>query len=858
MDTANSSLTPADAALPAHASVVVIGGGVMGCSTLYHLARQGCSDAILLERNQLTSGTTWHSAAQVRALRSTRNLTELIRYSVDLYSRLEKETGQSTGWINRGSLSIATTPDRLLHIRRQQALADLFGVTASEVSAGEAAERWPLMHSGDVIGAVWSPDDGRVSPTDLCAALVKGARAAGARLFENVGVDAIFTNEGRVTGVGVDGHTIRCDAVAVCAGLWSREVAAMSGLSIPVWPCEHYYLLTQPFPGFDQHLPTLSDHDSSLYLRDDSGGLLVGCFEAHARAIDPQRIGARAPFQLLQEDWNHFEPVMQAALHRVPALAEAEVRTLLNGPESFTTDGSFLLGPGSDTEGLYLGCGMNSVGVASGGGAGWALAQNIVEGRLPFDLAELDPRRFADCFSAIRVLAERVPEVLGKHYAISYPGQQWHTARGLRKLPLHALWAEHGAWFGEVAGWERPLCFNPDRPGSDADAGISGVALGNTPALGFAKPAWFESVGMEVAACHEDAALFELSTFGRIVIGGPQALAFLSRISANSLRVADGRIVYTMLLNPRGGIEADAVVLRRSEHDFLLFVGSALQPRVWSWLQQLQRCWQREQVAHGPGAAGEAGVTVIDRSASTSTLALAGPRSRNLLTDLCAVAPPPFYHHLETQLGAINATLACVSYTGEEGFEISVDAADVNALAKTLLARGVSVAGLYAQSSMRIEKAFLAYGHEIDTDTTPLDLGFLQMRGDVDTGDAAAALSQAEASSCVVTLLVEDHQLVVLGNEPVLYDGRIIGKTTSAAYGYRMQQTIALAQLQLPLPFAMPARGSLPPAAGEHSAPPSPQPLIEINLAGCRVAATVQQGPCFDPTGARMRGVSQD
>ena len=333
-----------DLTLPFHASVVVIGGGVMGCSTLYHLAEAGVSDAILLERNRLTSGTTWHSAAQVRALRSTRNLTDLIRYSVSLYARLEEETGQSTGWINKGSLSIATCADRLVHIRRQEALAHLFGVRARSISVDEAKERWPLMHTDDVIGAVWSPDDGRVSPSDLCAALVKGARARGARIYEDTGVTGILTRSGRVTGVETNRGKVRCDAVALCTGLWSRKAAAMGNVEVPVWPCEHFYLLTEPVEGIEGNVPSLSDHDGHLYIRDDSGGLLIGCFEPRGKPINPDRLGEDFAFQLLPEDWDHFEPMMRNALHRLPALETAGVKMLLNGPESFTPDGSFLLG----------------------------------------------------------------------------------------------------------------------------------------------------------------------------------------------------------------------------------------------------------------------------------------------------------------------------------------------------------------------------------------------------------------------------------------------------------------------------------------------------------------------------------
>ena len=530
------SRSDAQPRLPSHASVVVIGGGVMGCSTLYHLAEAGVSDAILIERNRLTSGTTWHSAAQVRALRSTRNLTELIRYSVSLYARLEKETGQATGWINKGSLSIATTGDRLAHIRRQEALAHLFGVTARSIPVGEAKERWPLMNADDVIGAVWSPDDGRVSPSDLCAALAKGARARGVRIHEDTGVTGILTGSGRITGVETDKGVVRCDAVALCTGLWSRKTASMAGVDAPVWPCEHFYLLTEPVDGIEGNVPSLSDHDGHLYIRDDSGGLLIGCFEPHARPIDPDRLGEDFAFQLLPEDWDHFEPMMRNALHRLPALETAGVRMLLNGPESFTPDGSFLLGEAAETRGLFLGCGMNSVGVATGGGAGMALAHCIVHGHTPTDLHEADPKRFPACFNSVAALADRAPEVLGKHYEITYPARQWVTGRGLRSVPLDARWRAEKAHFGQVFGFERPLYF-----------GKTGE-----PALTFGEPAWFDQVGREVKRAHEHVAVFDQSTFGKIRVSGRDAEAFLDRVCTNDMSRPPGRAVYTLMLNGRG------------------------------------------------------------------------------------------------------------------------------------------------------------------------------------------------------------------------------------------------------------------------------------------------------------------
>ena len=417
----------------------------MGCSTLYHLAALGVRDLILLERGKLTCGTTWHSAAQVRQLRSTNNLTQLIRYSTELYASLEKETGQSTGWTRTGSLSIATNADRLTHIRRQASLAKLFGVETHELSAAEAAQLWPMMRSDDIIAAIYSPDDGRVNPSDLCAALTKGAKAGGARVFEETPVTGFRVQNGRVSGVDTGRGTVACETVVDCAGLWGRQVAAMAGVSVPLYACEHFYLLTKPIEGIGRHLPTLSDHDGYLYIRDEVDGILAGCFEPDAKALPLDALPKDFAFELLDEDWDHFEPMMHNAMHRIPALARAEVKMLVNGPESFTPDGAFLLGEAPELKGFYVGCGMNSVGIASGGGAGRALAEWIVEGAPSRDLWSVDIRRFAPFHANEKFLRERIPEALGLHYAIGYPGREPQTARGLRKSPIHERLAERGA-----------------------------------------------------------------------------------------------------------------------------------------------------------------------------------------------------------------------------------------------------------------------------------------------------------------------------------------------------------------------------------------------------------------------------
>ncbi|MBF2758911.1 MAG: FAD-dependent oxidoreductase [Ectothiorhodospiraceae bacterium AqS1] len=797
-------------ALPSHASVVVIGGGVMGCSTLYHLAKSGVSDAVLLERNKLTSGTTWHSAAQVRALRSTRNLTDLVRYSIDLYSRLEAETGQQVGWICKGSLSIATNEDRMIHIRRQAALAGLFGVRAQTISAGEAAARWPLMNADDIVGAVWSPDDGRVGPSDLCAALVKGARSAGARIFEDTGVIGIHTEGGRIRSLETERGPIRTEAVALCTGLWSRSAAAMAGVEVPVWPCEHFYLLTKAVPGTEGNLPTLSDHDGHLYIRDDSGGLLIGCFEPMGKPIDPDLLGPDFAFGLLDEDWDHFEPMMRNALHRLPCLAEVEAKMLLNGPESFTPDGGFLLGEAAKTRGLFLGCGMNSVGVATGGGAGMALAHTIVHGAPPMDLHEADPKRFDSAVNSVQALVARVPEVLGRHYEIAYPGRQWRGARDLKTLPLHRIWKEKGAHFGQVFGYERPLYF----------------AKTQEPRLRFSKPDWFEQVGAEVAAAHEGVGITEISSFGKIEISGPDALACLEVLCTNRIDRPSNRACYTLMLNEAGGIESDLTVFRLGTNRFRLMTGSAAIKRDLAWIRN-----------HCPT---EAAIAISDVTDDLAVLGLCGPRTPRLAEDIGAgwLNDIGYFAHAMGMIGAVRVRAARLSYVGEAGWELTCKAGDAESLFATLEAEGAAPVGAFAQTSMRIEKGFLAYGHDLDTDMTPAMAGleFAVAKDKAFIGSQALA-DKGAPTKRIASLAFKDTEALPLGNEPVLAAGRIVGKTTSAAFGYRIGRPVALALLDSDSITDSTATGA----------------SLQVDIAGTPFTCTPSTTALFDPKGDRMR-----
>ncbi|RVC63949.1 FAD-dependent oxidoreductase [Mesorhizobium sp.] len=791
--------------LPSHVSVVVIGGGIMGCSTLYHLAKMGVPDAILLERNALTSGTTWHSAAQVRALRHSRNLTRMIQYSVELYAQLEHETGQSVGWIQKGSLSIATNPGRLTHIRRQEALAHAYGINARSISAGEAKERWPLMNAKDVLAAVWSPEDGRVSPSDVCAGLVKAAKRLGAKLFERTGVTGILTENGRVRGVETSQGTVMCDAIALCTGLWSREVGAMAAAEVPALACEHFYLLTKPIDGIVGNTPTLSDHDSHLYIRDDSGGLLVGCFEPMGKPIAPGVLNGSFEFALLPEDWEHFEPMMINALHRLPILEKAEVKMLLNGPESFTPDGTFMLGETAETRGLFLGCGMNSVGVASGGGAGMNLAHYIVRGHAAYDLTEADAKRFAPIFNNIEHLMARAPEILGTHYDIAYPGKQWKTARDLRALPLNKEYREANAHMGQFYGWERPLYF-----GKTAE-----------PVLRFDRPDWFENVRAEVMAAHEQAAIFDASPFGKIEVEGPDAESFLLQVCAGHMARSPGSVIYTAMLNERGTFESDLTAQRITQDHYRLFVGATAIKRDLAWLRRHAQCYN---------------VTLTDSTETYAVLGLMGPEAARIVSECGAgdLNNVSYFKHGTARLAGNHVRAARMSYVGEAGWELTCLTENASDLYAALAAAGAKPAGLFAQTSMRIEKGFCAMGHELDADVTPIAAGldFAVRKGNGFIG--AEALSDVRARgevSHIVSLTLDDETAVPLGHEPIYLDDRIVGQTSSCAFGYRVGKPVGLCHTREPLKDGV---------------------RVQIDIARRMVDATVTIGPLFDPAGKRM------
>ena len=762
--------------LPAHARTVIIGGGVIGCSIAYHLAREGRQNIVVLERSKLTSGTTWHAAGLVRRLRPSATLTKLINYSIDLYGELEVETGQATGWAQTGSLTLATNPDRLTNIKRQVSLGRAFGLEAEVVDATRAKELWPLIEVNDVIGAVWSPSDGRVNPSDVALALSKGAKARGVEIFEDTRVTGLQKKADRISGVEVGDHVIEADEVVIACGLWSREVAAMAGAHMPLYACEHFYILTKPLPeiqalGQGAHLPTLNDQDAFLYARDDVEGLLVGSFEPHAKGLPLDRLPADFSFDLLDEDWNHFMPMMENALRRIPALEQAEVRMLLNGPESFTLDSQFMLGESPEVPGLYLMGGMNSTGIALAGGAGKAMAEWIVAGEPTMELNEADIRRFSPEMNVLGALEARIPEVLGRHYDNPYPGRSMETARGQRRSPIHSGLIAAGARFESRGGWERAVHF--------------GGEAAHLP-LSFDVPAWRAQVGREVEACRTGAALLDQTAFGKIMVQGSDAMAFLNRLCTAEMDIPEGRIAYTQILNAHGGVESDLTVQRHGPNTYLLIVGAG------EVVRDLKRMRETR---------GDFRIEFTDVTSGYAIIGLAGAQSRKVLQATTNTPVPDLkrFQFAPVEIGLASGWAGRLSFTGEDGYELYIPSEMAMAAHEALVAAGASHAGLYASGSLRIESGFRAFGHELTPGTTPFEagLGAFTAFGSGFVGEDA--LKDHQPTRRIVSFLFDTPDAIPIHDEPIYFDGRVVGQITSAAWSYRFSRSVALGMVTAPL-----------------------------------------------------------
>jgi glycine cleavage system T protein len=817
-----------DDALPQRARAVIIGGGIVGCSVAYHLAKLGWRDVVLLERKQLTCGTTWHAAGLIGQLRATLNLTRLAKYSAELYLGLEAETGEATGFRQNGSLGVALSQDRFEEFRRGASMARTFGLEVQVLTPAECRAAYPLLRADDVVGGVFLSKDGHADPGNVALALAKGARQHGVKIFEQVKVTGISQRDGRATGVETPRGGIEADYVVNCGGMWGREIGRMAGVSVPLHACEHFYVVTEPIEGLARNLPVLRVPDECTYYKEDAGKLLIGCFEPTAKPWGGDGIPEEFCFDQLPEDIDHFEPILKRATERLPILTKAGIRTFFNGPESFTPDGRYLLGEAPELKNFFVACGFNSIGIQSAGGAGKALAEWMEGGEPPFDLWDVDIRRMQPFQSNRTYLQMRVSETLGLLYADHFPYRQYATARGMRQSPLHERLAAHGACFGETAGWERANWFG---------------APGSAPSYAYSwgRQNWFEHRAAEHRAVREAVGLFDMTSFAKFRVEGADAEAILQRICANDVAVAPGRTVYTQWLNERGGIEADLTVTRLAENAFLVITSAASATRDLAWLRR-----------HVPA---DARCVVVDVTGSEAVLSVMGPKSRALLQPLTSAdfsnAAFPFGTVQMIEFGPVVARAHRITYVGELGWELYVPSEMARVAFDTLMdagaPHGLKLCGLHALDSCRIEKAYRHFGHDITDEDHVLEagLGFAVKRdkprsklGDFIGRDAVLRKRQAGLARRLVQFKLRDPAPLLYQNEPIWRGDAIVGRLASGSYGHHLGVSVGLGYVAC-APGETP--GDL--CSGDYA----------IEVAGDRFAAEASLKPIYDPEGARIR-----
>ena len=811
--------------LPSHARVVIIGGGVIGCSVAYHLTQLGWTDVVLLERKSLTSGTTWHAAGLIAQLRATANMTRLAKYSQELYGNLETETGLATGFKRVGSITVALTDERKEEIFRSAAMARAFGVEIEGITPQDVKSRYPHLNTDDAKGGGYLAKDGQGDPGNIARALAKGATQRGARVVERVAVTKIAKSGRRVTGVdwvseeGDSGH-ITCDMIVNCAGMWGHSVGRMAGINVPLHACEHFYIVSEPISGLGP-LPVLRVPDECAYYKEDAGKMMLGAFEPVAKPWGMAGIPDSFEFDQLPEDFDHFEPILEKAVNRMPMLGTAGIHTFFNGPESFTPDDAYHLGLAPEMDNVWVAAGFNSIGIQSAGGAGMALSQWMDSGEKPFDLGDVNIARMQPFQGNRKYLFERSTETLGLLYADHFPYRQKATARGVRRTPFHSHLAAQNAVFGELAGWERANWFA--NPGQDTSYQSS-----------WKKQSWFGNVGAELNAVRTNVGMYDMSSFGKLRVEGRDAERFLNHICGADLSVPAGRIVYTQFLNSTGGIEADVTVTRLSETAYLVVTPAAT--------RLADETWMRRHI-------GDHHVVITDVTAGEAVLAVMGPNARALLQRVSpndfSNAHNPFGTAQDIELGLGLARAHRVSYVGELGWEIYVSSDMAAHAFETLHAAGADMGaklcGMHMMDCARAEKAFRHFGHDITSEDHVLEagLGFaVKTTKPAFIGrDAVLAKKEAGLDRRMVQFLLQDPEPMLYHNEPILRDGTIVGHLTSGAYGHHLGGAIGLGYV---------------PCAGQ-----TPADLLassyEIDVAGKRIAATASLKPLYDPTGERTK-----
>jgi heterotetrameric sarcosine oxidase gamma subunit len=819
--------------LPRRAHVVIIGGGVIGTSVAYHLVRRGITDVLLLEQGQLSCGTTWHAAGLVGQLRASESGTRLVQYSTELYGRLEAETGLATGFRRCGGVTVARTQDRLMSLRRTAATAAAFGLECELISPRRAAELYPIMDVSDVVGAIWLPGDGRANPTDLTAALARGARMGGATIRERTRVTGIAVagdagpgraSTGRVaTGVRTDQGDVEAEIVVNCAGQWAKQVGAMCGVTVPLHSAEHFYVVTDQIDGVTRDFPVLRDPDGYIYIKEEVGGLLVGGFEPDAKPwVSPDKLPYPFEFQLLTEDWEHFAILMDNAITRIPALAQTGMKKLYNGPESFTPDNQFILGEAPELRNFFVAAGFNSVGIASAGGAGQALADWIADGDPGVDLSVVDIRRFAAFNGNNRWLRDRVGEVLGLHYAPPWPNRELETARPFRRSPAYHLLRDAGACFGSKMGWERANVFAP---------------AGAKPGYSWDTPNWLPWSVAEQQATRGGVAVFDQTSFSKYLVTGPEALAVLQWLCTADVDVPPGRTVYTGMLNARGRYEADVTVTRLSCEEFLIFSSAASTERD---LDHIRR--------HLPPS----GAAVVDVTSASAVYGVMGPRSRELLSRLTSADLSNeafgFARSAMIDLGYATVRATRLTYVGELGWELCVPAEFAVGVYEDLMAAGADLgvvnAGYYAIESLRLEKGYRAFGRELTPDYNPVEAGLsFTCKLKTEIGflgrEAVERARTAGPSQRLVSIVLDDPDVMMWGGELLLRDGVATGLVTSAAWGATLGSCVAMA-------YVRHADAAVVTAEYIRSG------RYEVNVGGRLSAARVSLRAPFDPDGEKV------
>lgn len=811
--------------LPDQARVVIIGGGVIGCSVAYHLSKLGWRDIVLLERKQLTSGTTWHAAGLIAQLRATANMTKLAKYSQELYGALQDETGVATGFKRVGSITAALTVERREEIFRQAAMARAFGVEVEEISPREIGERYPYLNLDGVQAGVYLAKDGQGDPGNIALALAKGARQNGAHIQERVKAKGFARRSRRITSVdwqaedGAHGH-IECEMVVNCAGMWGYAVGRMAGINVPLHACEHFYVVSEPIAGLSK-LPVLRVPDECAYYKEDAGKMMLGAFEPNSKPWGKDGIPEDFEFDQLPEDFDHFEPILEKAVNRMPMLGEAGIHTFFNGPESFTPDDAYHLGLAPEMDNVWVAAGFNSIGIQSAGGAGMALSQWMESGEKPFDLSDVDIVRMQPFQGNRHYLFERSKETLGLLYADHFPYRQKATARGVRRTPFHDQLDSQGAVFGELSGWERANWF--------ATAGQARAYH-----YSWGRQNWFDNVAREHRAIRTGVGMYDISSFGKLRVEGRDAEVFLNHICGGDMTVPVGKIIYTQFLNRHGGIEADVTVTRLAETAYLV-VTPAL-------TRLADETWLRRHV-------GARNVVITDVTAAEGVLAVMGPQARAVLE---AVSPNdfsnatnPFGTAQEIELGMGLARVHRVSYVGELGWEVYVSADMAAHVFETLWQagqnEGMALCGMHMLDSCRIEKGFRHFGHDITCEDHVLEagLGFAVKTDKPDFIGRAAVLDKKAAGldARLLQFQLLDPEPMLYHNEPVLRDGEIVGYLSSGAYGHHLGAAIGMGYV---------------PCKGETAAQVLAS-AFEIDVAGTKVAAKAALRPLYDPKSARVR-----